>query len=149
MGVGASVATIVLFFTMSGAAQAQTKKPNLGLVMWSACSCATYAELSGNEPEQKRLFNIGYTAGRKFLDGIKDQTITEADRREAPIGVLIRLGGPSIDFMLGRIFEGANEDAFDHVVKEDNNGLPLLNPSDWADGELKVTKARNKFRGQI
>jgi len=116
-------------------------------VMWSAFSCATYAELSGDESEQKRLFNLGYAAGAKFLDGINSQTIPEAERREAPIGVLLRLGGPSIDFMLGRIFEGANEDAFDRGVKEDSNGLPLLNPSDWADGELRIAKARNKFRG--
>jgi len=39
-----------------------------------------------------------------------------------------RLQGPSIDFMIGRIFEGATEDAFDKVVKEHNNGLPILNP---------------------
>jgi hypothetical protein len=54
--------------------------------------------------------------------------------------------GPSIDFMIGRIFEGATEDAFDKVVKEHNNGLPFLNPRDWADGELKATRARNIYR---
>jgi hypothetical protein len=54
------LAAAVLFVTVCSAAQAQTTKPNLGLVMWSAFSCATYADLSKNEPEQKRLFNIGY-----------------------------------------------------------------------------------------
>jgi hypothetical protein len=142
-----AVAIVLMLGIVQGTAEGQDKRPNPGLVMWSAFKCATYAELSGDEREQKRLFDIGYSAGKSFFDGIKNQTISEAKRREAPVGVLLRSGGPSIDFMIGRVFEGAVEDAYDKVVKEDNSGLPILDPSKWADGELKVIKAQNKYRG--
>ena len=132
--------------TNAGTEPQDNDRPNLGRVMWSAFACAAYAELSGDEREQKRLFDIGYNAGTTFLASIKNQTIPETERPETPVGVLLRLAGPSNDFMIGRIFESAMADAFDDVVKEDNNGLPLLNPTDWADGELKVTRAKNKYQ---
>jgi hypothetical protein len=47
--------------------------------------------------------------------------------------------------MIGRIFENAMRDAYDKVVKEDNNGLPILDPSKWARDELKVIRAKNKY----
>ena len=145
---GSAVVAIVLMVgVVQGAAEGQDKRPNQGLLMWSAFSCATYAKLSGDERAQKRLFDIGYRAGKIFFDGIKNQTIAEAERREAPIGVLLRSSGPSVDFMTGRIFEGAVEDAYDQVVKTDNIGLPILDPSKWATGELKVIRAQNKYHG--
>jgi hypothetical protein len=129
-----------------GAAKPQDDRPNLGLVMWSSFSCATYAELSSDEKEQKRLFTVGYSRGKQFVAAIENKTVSEKEISRAPLSVLQRLQGPSIDFMIGRIFEGATEDAFDKVVKEDNNGLPILDPRDWADGELKVARARNKYQ---
>ena len=147
---GCPVVGIVLMVgvvgVVQGADERRDTRPNQGLLMWSAFSCATYAEHAGNEREQKRLFDIGYRAGRTFIDGIKNQTIAEAERREAPIGVLLRLGGPSIDFMIGRIFESAGEYAYDKVVKTDNSGLAVLDPSEWATGELKVIRAQSEYR---
>jgi hypothetical protein len=37
-----------------------------------------------------------------------------------------RLQGPSIDFMIGRIFEGATEDAFDNPVHRSRGAVPEL-----------------------
>ena len=121
-------------------------KPNLARVMWSAFSCAAYAEMSGDKHEQERLFNVGYSAGKAFVDGVKNKTITEAETKEAPIGVLMLMGGPSTDFIIGRIFEGATADAYDKVVKEDSAGLPIFDPSKWADDNLKIIRAKNKYQ---
>ena len=56
------------------------------------------------------------------------------------------LGGPSIDFMIGRVFENAMRDAFDAVVKTDSRGTALYNPSEWVkDDEVRRIKARSKF----
>jgi hypothetical protein len=121
-------------------------KPNLALVMWSAFSCATYAEISGNKPEQERLFEVGYNAGRTFVDGFKNKTITETEAKDAPLGVLMLLSGPTTDFIIGRIFESATEDAYDKVVKENSAGLPILDPSKWADSDLKINSAKNKYQ---
>jgi hypothetical protein len=139
------VVIAVMLVAVRGAAKPHDR-PNLGLVMWSSFSCASFAELSSDKKEQKRLFTVGYSAGKQFLVAIENKTVSEKEISSAPLGVLQRLQGPSIDFMIGRIFEGATEDAFDKVEKEDNNGMPILNPRDWADGDLRVTKARNKYR---
>lgn len=121
-------------------------KPNLARVMWSAFSCATYAEMSGNKHDQARLFEVGYKAGRTFVDGVRNKTIPDTEAKDAPIGVLMLMSGPTTDFVIGRIFEAAMGDAYDEVVKEDSAGLPILDPSKWADGKLKVIRAKNKYQ---
>lgn len=145
--VSAAVAVVLVLVAFLHATEAQAKRPNPGLVVWSAFSCATFAELSGDVPEQKRLFDLGVSTGRSFLARIEKGTVPAAERQETPIGVLLRLGGPSVDFILGRIFEGAVDDANDKVVKEDSSGLPILDPSKWAAGELKLMRAELKYRG--
>ena len=140
------MAITVTFITVLSTVEAQDEKPNLGLLMWSAFVCSNYAEMFGDIQEQKRLFDIGYDAGTKFLVGIKNKTIPDAEASRAPWVVLMGLGGPTNDFVIGRIFEAAAEDAHDKVVKTDKNGLPILDPSDWISDKLKVQKADNKYR---
>ena len=102
--------------------------------------------MSGNKREQERLFEVGYNAGRTFVDGVKNKTITETKAKDAPIGVLMHMSGPTTDFIIGRIFEAATEDAYDKVVKEDSAGLPVLDPSKWADEKLKVIRAKKQYQ---
>lgn len=130
----------------SAPSQAQTTKqsPNLGRLMWAAFVCSTYAELSHNQPEQKRLFTVGFDAGRRLLD--EWATLPEERQRNIPVGVLLRLGGPSVDFIIGRIFEGAADDAFDKVVKTDGSGRTITDPLKWAGDELKVVNAVNRYQ---
>ncbi len=121
-------------------------KANTARLMWSAFSCATFAEMSGDKKEQERLFELGYKAGKSFVDGVRTKTISEAEIKEAPVGVLWHMGGPTTDFVIGRIFEAATNDAFDEVVKEDSAGLPITDPSKWANDELKTIRAKNKYQ---
>lgn len=116
------------------------------LFMWSAFECATYAEMSGDSREQERLFMLGFHAGRAFVEAIKNKSITENEARKAPIGVLLTMAGPTTDFSVGRLYEYVMHDAFDDVVKEDERGLPISDPLDWADDELKVLKAKSKYQ---
>ncbi|MFC1680800.1 hypothetical protein ACFL1S_03275, partial [Pseudomonadota bacterium] len=60
--------------------------------------------------------------------------------------MLFVLAGPSIDFIVGRIFSAAVDDAYNSVVKTDSNGLVQLDPTKWADDELKKNRAENKYR---
>lgn len=136
------LATQTLLAEGSGA----DNKPNPALVMWSAFTCATYAEISGNRQEQQRLFEVGYDAGRTFVDGFINKTITETVANDAPLGVLMLLSGPTTDFIIGRIFESATEDAYDEVVKEKSAELPIFDPSKWADNDLKTINAKNKYQ---
>jgi hypothetical protein len=140
LAIGASLAVAGV------SANQKAAQPNAARLTWSAFTCATYAELHGNTREQERLFGVGLNAARVFVGRVKDQTLPEAERREIPIGILLLLGGPSVDFVVGRIYEGAMGSAYDDVVKEDASGLPILDPRQWADGELKVSKAQRKYR---
>lgn len=144
---GLSVAFLVLITkTLLVEVASADNKPNLARVMWSAFSCAAYAEISGNKQEQERLFKVGFDTGRTFVGGVKNKTITETEAKDAPIGVLMLMSGPTTDFIIGRIFEAATENSYDKVVKEDSAGLPIIDPSEWADDKLKVIRAKNKYQ---
>lgn len=139
-------AALALFVGGQGVAQVPVQRPNSGLTTWSAFSCATFASLAGDDNEQKRLFNVGYEAGSQFVGGLKDGTTGQADRENTPVAVLLLLSGPSTDFVVGRIFEAATGHAFDAVVKQDAQGLSILDSSRWAQGELRTSIAQNKYR---
>ena len=127
-------------------AVALAKETNRGRLMLSAFECATYAGMSANEDEQVRLFKIGYDAGKDFLEDWQNGTLSEAERRKAPVFVLLLLEGPSVDFMIGRVFEFAAQHAHDAIVRMDSNGVSL-DPSEWVrDDELVAITASNKYR---
>lgn len=113
--------------------------------MWSAFVCSKYAEMYGNRSEYKRLFELGYHVGMKFINDIKNKKIPDSEAERTPIGVLLGLSGPSTDFSIGRIFESSANSAFDEIVKEDSRGLPIYNPTQWADDKLRIIRAKNKF----
>jgi hypothetical protein len=116
-----------------------------GRVMWSAFQCSTFAEMSGNNQEQERLFGIGVKAGRRFVEALKNGQISpDAVSTEVPVGVTMLLAGPSVDFIIGRIFESAMGDAFDSVVKRKDG---LLRPvDDWVqDQEVRKPIAQQKY----
>jgi hypothetical protein len=88
------------------------------------------APRAGDKQEQGRLFDIGFKAGRRFVEALQNGQISpEAMRSEVPIGVTMLLAGPSVDFVIGRIFENAMGDAFDSIVKR-KDGM-LMPVDDW------------------
>ncbi|MDO8401471.1 MAG: hypothetical protein Q7T45_27055 [Bradyrhizobium sp.] len=126
-------------------AQSAVEKARQARTMWSAFQCGIYAEMSGERQEQARLFVVGIKAGRDFIDAInKNQIPPEVAKREVPIGVNLVFGGPTPDFILGRIFESASNDAFDDVVKKDN-GIALENSKWIMDSELRKAKAKTQY----
>jgi hypothetical protein len=53
--------------------------------------------------------------------------------------MLLLMQGPSVDFILGRIFEDTKRRAYDEVVK----GGTVSDPTNWiADEKLKAGRAR-------
>lgn len=113
------------------------------MVMWTAFECGTYAEMSGDHERQAALFERGMAAGRQFFAAIEAGTITEKEQyQHVPYNVPLLAAGPSVDFVLGRIFESAMNSAYDDVVKEDMAGLPLR-MEDWTDDDqLKRSRAQ-------
>src|SRR5262245_44987180 len=131
-------ATALLFGLAPLTAAAQSARD--GRVMWSAFECATFAELSGDKKENERLFGIGLKAGRQFVEAVKNGQISpEAVRSEVPIGVTLYLAGPTVDFIIGRIFENATKDAFDAVVERKNGQATIT------DDEVRKSNAQHRY----
>lgn len=113
------------------------------MVMWTSFECGTYAEMSGDRERQGVLFERGMTAGKQFFAAVEAGTITEEEHREHVPYILPMLAqGPSVDFVLGRIFESVMNSAYDDVVKEDMAGLPLPIEEWINDDELKKSRAQ-------
>lgn len=85
---------------------------------WSAFECSSLASKLKKPTEQERLFKFGYSQGKDFIAALQAGKIKREDlSSNAPAGVLFLLEGPTPDFMLGRIYESAQENAFKEVYR--------------------------------
>ena len=108
-------------------------------------SVPLFAELSGKFEKQDRLFILGYEISQALLKDIQGETISAAEKEKIPVGVLFVLTGPSIEFIVGRIYSAAVNDANDSVEKIDSTGLTQFDPTKWADDESRRVRAGNKY----
>lgn len=92
-----------------------------GRAVWSAFVCAALASHLNQEDEHKRLFEYGYDQGKEFIEAVRSGKITREDiSKEVPVVVALSLNGPSTDFILGRIYELAVDDALDPIWGDDD-----------------------------
>ena len=123
-----------------GVAVAQSSKDyaSMGLATWSAFECSSLASKSKQSKEQERLFLFGFKQGQTFVDAVRAGKVDKKDMNsEVPIGVLFLLQGPSTDFILGRIYEAAQDEALKDVF----GPAGQMNSN-----ELQLVIAQNKFR---
>ena len=110
----------------------------LGREVWSAFECSAWASKDSDAKEAERLFLFAYDQGKLFLGAlIADKIDREDISQEVPIGVTMVLQGPSEEFILGRIYDAAQEEALRDVLKTGNE----FNLED-----LQNSIAGNKFR---
>lgn len=110
----------------------------MGREAWSAFRCSSWASINNDAKEQERLFLFGYEKGQKFLSAIKAEKIKQEDiSLEVPIGVTMLIQGPTEEFILGRIFETAQEEALDEVLKTGD---------EFNSDEMQRIISGNKFR---
>ena len=91
-----------------GPARSEEAKARLGRVMWAAFECTTFASMADKQEDAKRLFDIGLKAGRDFIEALNRGNISQEEfSTMVPMGVtmLIREGGPSTDFVVGRVYQ--------------------------------------------
>lgn len=120
---------------------AQTSKDLalMGRVSWSAFECSSLASVMNEDKDQERLFALGYQQGKAFIDALQKNRIELKDRNEqVPSGFLLLLQGPTPDFVLGRVFESAQENALKDVIT----------PDGITSKDLQATLARSKFTKQ-
>ena len=140
------VAAAMALVTGLSGANAAEEDARAAKVMWTAWLCSTYAELSGDVEEQRRLFTLGYSSGQRFVAAAAAGTITAEEANSiVPMAVGFLMAGPSEEFILGRVFESAANQGYDDVVKHDANGT-YLELKDWVnDDDLKASIATNKY----
>ena len=106
---------------------------------WDAMTCAGYAETAGYDAEQKRLSQLGIDEGRKFLQSLSDGKIDPKDvESNVPIAVTLVIGGPSVDFVLGRIWEASAEYAADRIWQKDSGAYDPAQAPDHAARSLRL-----------
>lgn len=121
----------------------------LGSRSWAAFECAALAGYVGNGAESERLFNVGHTAGLAFIKAAQaaDQAHQERIMRKVPMIVSWHLGGPSPDFMLGRVWEAALQFADDEINERSTWDHQTENAkAEPVDKEVRKMRAENKFR---
>lgn len=123
-----------------GFSQSSPEYAQMATAAWSAFECSSLASKAGNPAEQERLFFYGYNQGRSFISALQEQKIEQEDiSREVPIIMLLLLQGPSDDFMLGRVYEAAQESALEGIYVQDNIHF---------NADEQKLNAENKFRRQ-
>src|SRR3984893_8297073 len=82
----------------------------------------TSEEYAAMPEESRRLYNLGYDQGKTLLDAFRAGKVDQQARGKLPIPVSSMLdGGPTVDFVLGRIFESAMQDTSRQLFEASNN----------------------------
>lgn len=104
---------------------------------WSAFECSSLASKLKKPTEQARLFKFGYSQGKDFIAALQTGKIKRDDlSSNAPVGILFLLEGPTPDFMLGRIYESAQDNALKEIYRVGDH---------FNTGEEQELAASNKF----
>ncbi|MNB77589.1 hypothetical protein PS726_01830 [Pseudomonas fluorescens] len=133
---------LMAFLALSAAAtvSAQDSKAyaQMATASWSAFECSSLASKAGKPKEQERLFLYGYEQGKTFISAVQAGKVEQKDlSSEAPWIMLLLLEGPSPDFMLGRIYESAQNSALKDVYKTGDQ---------FNSDEEQIAIAANEFR---
>jgi hypothetical protein len=88
----------------------------MGVAAWSGFECSVLAGEFGDVVEQERLFTYALAQGRAFVKAAREGKVTPSDlRSKVPSGLSMSLAGPSIDFILGRVYADATDNALTNV----------------------------------
>lgn len=113
-----ALVVVLGLFTSSVLAQDSASYAQMAKATWSAFECSSLASKLKKPTEQERLFKFGYSQGKDFIAALQAGKIKREDlSSNAPVGVLFLLEGPTPDFMLGRIYESAQENALKDVYR--------------------------------
>ena len=112
------VVSLLILVSSSATAQDSASYAQMAKASWSAFECSALAAKLDKKSEAERLFKFGYDKGKAFISAMLENKVKREDLSDtAPIGVLFRLEGPTPDFMLGRIFESAQDNALKDVYE--------------------------------
>ena len=127
---------VVCAATPSALAQSSEEYARMSRASWSAFECAAFADVLGKTQDHQRLFKYGYEQGKAFIEAARAGRVDEKDIGSiSPSGFLMLAKGPTADFALGRVFEGALKNALKDVIT----------PETVLEDELQKSIASRKF----
>jgi hypothetical protein len=141
---------VLIFVTTDASSQTSSQNALMGLKAWSAFECSALASYAKDEKESERLFTLGYESGKVFLTALRAGKIQPDDiQARVPVGVMWKVAGPNIDFVLGRIWESASENVLKEVFEvKDDEGRVLAAQTGYnnADSSCTVPGASTRIR---
>jgi len=134
-------ALAVLLFALPVYAETSLEYAKIGQKIFPAFQCSIAAEHAKKPDAQKRLFTLGVESGRVFLKAVQQGKVKREDiSKTVAIAVTMRLKGPSIDFMLGSMWEAALEHYYKKLTENCDSCV--------SDDGLKKMKGENNYRVQ-
>lgn len=112
------VAAILAVAALSVASPSALAEVDYGLLArksLAAFACAEIAAFAKSQKEVERLFAVGLGAAREYVAEARAGKLNDHNNRQAPVGVLWSLEGPTVDFVVGRIYEVAVREVQDKV----------------------------------
>ncbi len=126
--------SVIAFLGSFSAALAMDKQDMIdgGKKSWFSYECASLAAISNNDPETIRLSKYAYEQGKIFYESLNEGKIGKNDVESGvPVGVLFAAGGPSVDFMLGRLSESVMNHTYDDIETEYKSRNGTYNSSEY------------------
>jgi len=109
----------------------------LGAKLWSAFLCSQYADGAWNEKERDRLLALGLNAGREFVGAyLRNEIQYKQMIEEVPFHVTTQLKGPSVDFILGKIYQSASEWA---MMQRIADKVDIKYTKQWSEQKFKTS----------
>lgn len=132
---------VALLFALPVYAETSLEYAKIGQKVFPAFQCSIAAEHAKKPDAQKRLFFLGLESGRVFLEALQQGKVKREDiSKTVAIAVTMRLKGPSIDFMLGRVWENATDYYYEKLTENCDSCV--------SDDGLKRMKGENNYREQ-
>lgn len=107
---------------------------------WAAFECSVLAGFAGKQKLSDKLFSKGYKNAIQFVSDYRAGAVSnERIQSTVPIGIMLVMGGPTNDFIAGRIYESTQQTVID-ALNEPN--------TIFVNSELRKVKAQNKLHEQ-
>lgn len=126
---------------------------NLSVRGFAQFQCAVLASF-GKVPGAKAdaHFNAGYANIRQFLTlarASKDKAVADAISNKTPMIVTMSLGGPNVDFEIGRVYTAVLEYVDDELRDRETWTHQKLDPkAENVGSEVVAIRAQQKYRDQ-
>ncbi|MDU0365136.1 hypothetical protein RWK44_32730 [Rhizobium sp. 25PS6] len=138
---------VLLTFMVAGSTAASEQEAKLSRLAWAAFECHELALIADNQPEKERLFRIGSGTSTKFVEAVRAGKVSDNEMFNfVPGGIARATDGPSVEFVVGRIYQLIVADTFENVTQEDSSGKALP-PDKWVADPFEMKGiAQTKYR---